>query len=214
MMDRIGILGSGAVGRTLAAGFRKHGHEVRIGSRDPAKLAKFSAESGISAGTFAEVAAFGQLLVLAVHGGGAREALDLAGARNVDGKIVIDTTNPISDAPPVDGVLSYFTGPNESLLEQLQKAFPAAKLVKAFNSVGSARMVDPAFEGGKPTMFYCGNDEGARTEVARILERFGWEPADMGTAVAARAIEPLAILWCIPGFRQNAWTHAFKVLWS
>jgi predicted dinucleotide-binding enzyme len=213
-MDRIGIIGSGAVGKTLAAGFRKHGYDVRIGSREPAKLAAFTKESGIAAGTFAEVGAFGETLVLAVHGGGARDALGLAGADNLRGKIVIDTTNPIADAPPVDGVLSYFTGPNDSLLEQLQRAFPDAKLVKAFNSVGNARMVNPDFTGGKPTMFFCGNDADARERVATILAQFGWEPADMGTAVAARAIEPLAILWCIPGFRQNTWSHAFKVLWS
>jgi predicted dinucleotide-binding enzyme len=212
-MKKIGVIGSGSVGQTLAAGFLSHGYDVRIGSRDPAKLAKFSKESGVAAGTFADVAAFGELLVLAVHGGGAKEALSLAGA-GVGGKIVIDTTNPISDAKPVDGVLSYFTGPNESLMEQLQASSPSAKLVKAFNSVGAARMVNPDMKGGKPTMFFCGNDAPARAEVARILEQFGWEPADMGSAVAARALEPLAILWCIPGFRQNSWSHAFKVLWS
>jgi predicted dinucleotide-binding enzyme len=127
---------------------------------------------------------------------------------------VIDTTNPISDGPPVDGVIPYFTGPNSSLLEQLQGAFPAVRLVKAFSSVGSARMVNPAFKGGRPTMFYCGNDEEAKAWVAKVLEQFGWDPADMGTAVAARAIEPLAQLWCIPGFRQNHWTHAFKLVWE
>jgi predicted dinucleotide-binding enzyme len=127
---------------------------------------------------------------------------------------VIDTTNPIADAPPVDGVLQYFTGPNASLLERLQAAFPDARLVKAFNSVGSARMVNPVFERGKPTMFYCGNDEPAKAVVAEILTQFGWEPLDMGAAIAARAIEPLAQLWCIPGFRENRWTHAFAVLWS
>jgi len=127
--------------------------------------------------------------------------------------VVIDATNPIADAPPVDGVIQFFTGPNESLMERLQKAFPQAKFVKAFSSVGAARMVNPSFAGGKPTMFYCGNDADAKAFVARVLEEFGWEGADMGGAVAARAIEPLAQLWCIPGFRQNSWTHAFKVFW-
>ena len=211
-MQKIGILGSGEVGQTLAKGFRAHGHEVRIGSRNPGKLASFSAEAGIEAGTFEDVAAWGELLVLAVHGTGALHALTLAGAPNLDGKIVIDTTNPISDAPPVNGVLQVFTGPNSSLMEQLQDAFPRARLVKAFNSVGSSRMVDPAFEGGRPTMFYCGNDQDARDEVGRILDDFGWERADMGTAEAARPIEPLCQLWCIPGFLRNSWSHAFKVL--
>ena len=213
-MRRIGVLGSGAVGQTLAAGFKTHGYDVKIGSRSPAKLAEFARTSGIPAGTFEEVAAWGDTLVLAVHGTAALEVLHGVGAPSLAGKVVIDTTNPISAEPPVDGVLRYFTGPNDSLLERLQTAHPEARLVKAFNSVGSARMVNPALKGGRPTMFYCGNDDAAKAEVFQVLEQFGWEPADMGTAVGARAIEPLAQLWCIPGFRQNSWTHAFKVIWS
>lgn len=213
-MERIGVIGSGDVGQTLAAGFQKHGYPVRIGSRTPAKLADFSSSTGIATGAFGDVAAWGEVLVLAVHGGGAEDALRLAGEENLKGKVIIDTTNPISDAPPVDGVLQLFTGPNSSLMETLQRAFPAARLVKAFNSVGNDRMVNPSFAQGKPTMFMCGNDAAARQWVGRLLERFGWEPLDLGTAVAARAIEPLAQLWCIPGFLHNQWTHAFKVLWS
>jgi predicted dinucleotide-binding enzyme len=213
-MKQVGILGSAVVGQTLAQGFTQHGYEVRIGSRSPAKLATFTESSGISAGTFDAVAGWGELLVLAVHGTAAVEALTLAGADHHRGKIVIDTTNPLSKEPPVDGVLKVFTGPNESLLERLQAAFPHTRLVKAFNSVGSPRMVDPKYAGGRPTMFFCGNDEEAKAEVAAILTQFGWEPADMGTAAAARAIEPLCQLWCIPGFRENHWTHAFKLLWE
>jgi predicted dinucleotide-binding enzyme len=126
---------------------------------------------------------------------------------------VIDATNPIADAPPVDGVLQYFTGPNESLMERLQKAYPQTRFVKAFSCVGAARMVNPSFAGGQPTMFYCGDDADAKAFVAKVLDQFGWEAADMGGAIAARAIEPLAQLWCISGFRQNSWTHAFKVFW-
>ena len=111
-------------------------------------------------------------------------------------------------------MLKVFTGPNESLLERLQAAFPNTRLVKAFNSVGTPRMVDPVYAGGRPTMFFCGNDAEAKAEVAEILTQFGWEPADMGVAAAARAIEPLCQLWCIPGFRENHWTHAFKLLWD
>ncbi len=213
-MEKIGVIGSAIVGQTLAQGFKKHGHDVRIGSRTPVKLADFSSKSGIQASTFADVAAWADAVVLAVHGSAAEAALRLAGESNLRGKVVIDTTNPIADAPPVDGVIQYFTGPNESLMERLQAACPQARLVKAFSSVGSARMVNPQFSSGQPTMFYCGNDAEAKAFVARVLERFGWQPADMGTATAARAIEPLAQLWCIPGFRQNSWTHAFSVLWS
>jgi predicted dinucleotide-binding enzyme len=211
-MQRIGILGSGAVAKVLAKGLKQHGHEVRIGSRSPEKLADFGAEAGVATGTFAEVAAASDLLVLAVKGSGAPEALQLAGAENLNGKVVIDTTNPIADGAPVDGVLQFFTGPNDSLMERLQKQVPGARFVKAFNSVGNAVMIDPSLAAGPPTMFFCGNDPDAKAVVAALLSEIGWEPADMGSAVAARAIEPLCQLWCIPGFREQRWTHAFKLL--
>jgi 8-hydroxy-5-deazaflavin:NADPH oxidoreductase len=210
-MARIGVIGSGKVGQVLSAGLKKHGHEVRIGSRTPAKLAAFAESSGIQAGTFAEVAAWAEGLVLAVLGAGAEEALRSAGAGNLSGKMIIDTTNPISREPPEDGVLRYFTAANTSLMELLQDAFPDAHLVKAFNSVGSGLMVNPVLA-AKPTMFYCGNDAGAKRQAAAIIEELGWEPADMGTAVAARPIEGLCQLWCIPGFRENRWSHAFHLL--
>jgi 8-hydroxy-5-deazaflavin:NADPH oxidoreductase len=211
---RIGVIGSGEVGKTLARGLKTHGYETRISSRSPEKLAEYSKSSGIQTGTFADVAAWAEGVVLAVKGDGAEAAVGEAGAANLSGKLVIDTTNPIAHEPPEDGVLKYFTSPNSSLMERLQTACPDAKFVKAFNSVGSALMVNPAFPGGaKPTMFYCGNDAGAKAIVATILEQFGWDGADMGTAKAARAIEPLCQLWCIPGFRDNAWgNHAFALL--
>ena len=210
---RIGVIGSGEVGRTLASGLKKHGYEVRIGSRSPSKLADYSKSSGVTAATFADVAAWGEAAVLAVGGEVAEQALRDAGAANLKGKPVIDVTNPIAHEPPEDGVIRYFTSPNDSLMERLQKAFRDVKFVKAFNSVGSALMVNPSFPGGRPTMFYCGNDAGAKAIVAKIIDQFGWDGADMGTAKAARAIEPLAQLWCIPGFRENQWTnHAFHML--
>lgn len=210
---KVGVLGSGDVGRVLAAGFAKHGYEVMIGSRTPAKLGDWATSNPkVGAGTFADAAQFGELIVLAVKGKAAREALSLAGDRNLADKTVIDATNPIDEAPPVNGVLKFFTNLDESLMERLQQTFPAARFVKAFNSVGSPGMVNPQFKGGKPTMFICGNNEMAKKTVTRVLEQFGWETADMGKAEAARAIEPLCILWCIPGFLRNEWTHAFKLL--
>ena len=210
----IGVIGSGEVGQTIARGLRTHGYEARIASRSPEKLAAFSKSSGIQTGTFADVEAWAEGVVLAVKGDAAEAAVREAGAANLSGKLVIDTTNPIAHEPPEDGVLKYFTSPNVSLMERLQTACPDAKFVKAFNSVGSALMVNPVFPGGaKPTMFYCGNDASAKAIVATILEQFGWDAADMGTAKAARAIEPLCQLWCIPGFRDNAWgNHAFALL--
>lgn len=207
-----GVLGSGDVGQALAKGLAGNGYEVRIGTRSPGKLAKFSKSSGIQEASFQEVASWAEALVLAVLGQAALEAIKLAGPGNLRGKLVIDTTNPISKEPPDNGVLRYFTGPNESLMERLQTAYPEVAFVKAFNSVGSTLMVHPILSGGPPTMFYCGNDAGAKDTVAQLLEQFGWEPADMGGVTAARALEPLAQLWCIPGFRDNDWVHAFRLL--
>ena len=157
-------------------------------------------------------AKFAEVIVLAVKGAVAADALRLAGAANLAGKTVIDATNPITDAPPVNGVLTFFTGPGDSLMERLQHEFAAAHFVKAFNSVGAGCMVDPQFKGGKPTMFIAGNDAAAKKTTTAILTEFGWETEDAGAAEAARAIEPLCMLWCIPGFRQNDWVHAFKLL--
>ncbi len=210
---KIGVLGSGVVAKTLASGFLKHEHAVMVGSRTPGKLKEWASENPKGAtGTFAQTAAFGEVLALAVKGQAAAEALRLAGAENLNGKPVMDACNPIEEAPPEKGVLRLYTNRNESLMEQLQREFPDAHLVKAFNSVGSPRMVDPEFAGGRPTMFICGNDEGAKKTVSRILDELGWETADMGAAEAARAIEPLCVLWCIPGFLHNEWMHAFKLL--
>jgi predicted dinucleotide-binding enzyme len=210
---KVGILGSGDVARTLATGFLKHGHQVTLGSRTPEKLQDWAAANPRGkTGTFAAAAESGEVIVLAVKGTAAWEALRLAGETSLAGKVVIDACNPIADAPPTNGVLKFFTSLNESLMEQLQRNFPQAHFVKAFNSVGAAFMVNPEFKEGKPTMFICGNDDAAKKKVTAILDQFGWETADMGVAEAARAIEPLCMLWCIPGFLRNQWTHAFKLL--
>jgi len=210
---KIGVLGSGVVAKTLAAGFLKHGHEAMLGTREPAKLADWVAENASArVGSFAEAAELGDLVVLAVKGSAAAKALRAAGAQNLAGKPVVDATNPIAELPPENGVLRFFTNLDESLMEGLQREFPDARFVKAFNSVGSPRMVNPEYREGKPTMFICGNDDGAKKTVSGILDQFGWETADMGKAEAARAIEPLCMLWCIPGFLRNEWTHAFKLL--
>ena len=212
---KVGILGSGDVAKALAGGFVKHGHQVMLGTRDTGKLKDFVGQhNGAQASSFAEAARFGEVVVLAVKGTVAADALKAAGAANVANKPVIDATNPIADAAPTNGVLKFFTGLDQSLMERLQSAFPDARFVKAFNSVGNAAMVNPQFKGGKPTMFICGNDDNAKATVRGILDQFGWETADMGKAEAARAIEPLCILWCIPGFLRNDWFHAFKLLQS
>jgi len=210
---KVGILGSGDVAKALAKGFIKHGHEVVLGTREVGKLGDFVKQHpGAQAKSFADAAKFGDLVVLAVKGTVALDALKAADAANLTGKPVIDATNPIADAPPQNGVLKFFTSLDQSLMERLQSALPAVHFVKAFNSVGNAVMVNPQFPGGKPTMFICGNDDKAKATVRGILDQFGWQTADMGRAEAARAIEPLCILWCIPGFLRNDWFHAFKLL--
>jgi predicted dinucleotide-binding enzyme len=210
---RVGVLGSGDVAKVLAGGFLKHDHEVMIGTRTPAKLADWGMQNPMGrVGSFADAAKFGEMVVLAVKGTVAADALRSAGAANLSGKSVIDATNPIADLPPTNGVLRFFTNLDESLMERLQHEFESAHFVKAFNSVGNSCMVNPQFKGGKPSMFICGNDDEAKNTVAGILDQFGWETVDMGKAEAARAIEPLCMLWCIRGFLRNEWIHAFKLL--
>ena len=213
MKKKIGVLGTGMVGQVLASGFLKHGHEVRIATRNPEKVADWLEKNPRgAAGTHKDVSQWADIIVLATKGTAAEEAMRLCDSAALAGKTIIDATNPIADAPPTNGVLHYFTTLEESLMERLQKATPAAHFVKAFNSVGNAFMVNPDFGGIRPTMFICGNDAGAKKDVTAILEHFGWDAEDIGGVEGARAIEPLCILWCMPGFTRNQWTHAFKLL--
>ena len=212
---KVGILGSGIVGRVLASGFLQEGHHVMLGTRDITKeeVIKWQKENtGGLLGSFQETAQFGEIIVLAISGLVVEDAISLAGKEHFFEKIVIDATNPIAAVPPDNGVLKFFTTLEESLMERIQKLVPDSEVVKAFNSVGNAFMYKPKFPGGIPTMFICGNDDAAKKKVTDILTSFGWETEDMGKVEAARAIEPLCILWCIPGFIKNQWTHAFKLL--
>jgi predicted dinucleotide-binding enzyme len=212
---KIGIIGSGIVGQVLGKAFLTEGHEVMLGTRDISKeevrrWKELNAEG--QAGTFEDAAKFGEMLVLATGGNVTEHAIELAGIKNFSRKTVIDTTNPIAAEPPVNGVLKYFTNLDDSLMERIQRLLPEANLVKAFNSVGNALMYKPILKGGAPSMFICGNNVDAKQQVADILVSFGWEVEDMGAVEAARALEPLCMLWCIPGFIQNQWMHAFKLL--
>jgi len=212
---KVGVLGSGGVATTLASGFLKHGHAAMLSSRDPQKpeVRKWLGENPSGqTGTFAEAARFCDLAVLATSGLVVDSALDQAGTENLAGKTLIDATNPLANTPAVEGVLAYTTGPNESLGERIQAKVPGSHVVKAFNSVGNALMINPHFEQGTPTMFLCGNDAGAKVQVSEIIRQFGWEPFDCGGIISARAIEPLCMLWCLPGFLRGEWNHAFKLL--
>jgi predicted dinucleotide-binding enzyme len=199
----------------LAKGFKNEGHDVVLGTRNPDKkeLEDFKNQNpSIGVATFEDTASKAELMVLATAGTAIEEAIRMAGLHNFNNKVVIDATNPISHEPPVDGVLKFFTDSNSSLMERIQQLLPDAKLVKAFNSVGNARMYRPKFPDGIPTMFICGNDFEAKKTVTGILTSFGWETEDMGKIESAGVIEQLCILWCIPGFLRNSWGHAFKLL--
>jgi len=213
IMKKVGILGSGAVGKVLATGLIKHGYSVMIGTRDSSKLDEWAQKNANGkVGTFSEAAAYGDIVILAVKGLIAKDVLNTCGLDNLKNKTVIDATNPIGTSAPVNGVLQYFTDSKQSLMEMLQEQVKDANFVKAFNSVGSAFMVDPDFGGVKPSMFICGNNDNAKAEVKTILDKFGWETEDMGKANAAGSIEQLCVLWCIRGFANNQWSHAFKLL--
>jgi predicted dinucleotide-binding enzyme len=213
---KIGIIGTGIVGRTLAKGFLNLGYDVLLGTRNMQKeeVKKFLAENSRAlAGSFADAAKFGDMVVIAVAGKIARDAIEMTDKNDFKGKTVIDTTNPISQEPAENGVLKYFTGPNDSLGEQIQKWLPEAHIVKCFNSTGNSFMLNGnQFGGILPTMFICGNNAEAKKKVTDILTAFQWETVDCGMIEASRAIEPLCILWCIPGFLHNQWNHSFKML--
>lgn len=211
-MKTVGIIGSGVVGQTLGDGFLKYGHKVMIGTRDTSKLIDWQSKNGTNAhlGNTAETAAFGDILVLATKGTVAKDIIASVDAKSLEGKTIIDATNPITDEAPEDGVLKFFTK-DQSLMEILQETAPKANFVKAFNTIGSGLMINPKFE-SKPTMFIAGNNDASKKEVGEIIEQFGFEVEDMGTAKASNVIEQLCILWCIPGFRENKWNHAFKLM--
>ncbi|MGA2012203.1 MAG: NAD(P)-binding domain-containing protein [Solirubrobacteraceae bacterium] len=212
---RVGVLGSGEVGRRLAAGFRSRGHEVMLGSRDPGKaeLSEWLSGdgAGVTAGTFAQTAAHGELLVLALLGTAAEAAIADAGRENFDGKVVIDAMNPLDFSggfPPTLGISG-----EDSLGERVQRALPDAKVVKAFNTIGNAYFVDPHFSGGRPTMLIAGDDEDAKRTVGDVLADFGWpEPVDIGGIAGSRELEAFCIAWVKIGGLRGAWDHGFALL--
>ena len=211
---KVGILGTGDVGRALGTGFARKGHEVKMGSRDAKnpKLAEFVKAAGpkASGGTFAEAAAFGEVIVLATLWSGTESVLKQAGSRNFAGKVVMDATNPLVFAPNAPPALER--GWNDSAGEQVQRWLPDAKVVKAFNIVGNALMVDPQLPGGPPDMFICGNDAEAKATVTRICADFGWPAMDIGGIEGSRLLEPMCILWVLYGLRTGSWDHAYKML--
>jgi predicted dinucleotide-binding enzyme len=212
---RVGVLGSGEVGRRLAAGFSGRGHSVMIGSRDPgnAELRDWLTRDGggIQAGTFDQTAAYGELLVLAMLGTAAEQVIAKAGPANFSSKVVIDATNPLDFTggfPPKLAISG-----EDSLGERVQRALPDAKVVKAFNTIGNQYFVDPSFPEGKPTMLIAGDDEVAKRTVGDVLADFGWpDPVDIGGIEGARELEAICIAWVKIGGQRGSWDHGFKLL--
>lgn len=211
---KIGILGTGDVGKALGAGLVRLGHQVMLGSRNPqgealgAWLA--SAGKGATAGTFAETAKSGEVVIIATLWGGTENALTLAGKQNFGGKVVIDATNPLVFTPGRPPELAL--GHRDSGGEQVQRWLPDSRVVKCFNMVGHAHMVNPLFPGGPPDMFICGNDTPAKEAVTRLLTSLGWPATDLGGIEGARVLEPLCLLWVGFGMRTGSWNHALKML--
>ena len=208
---KVGIIGSGDVGKKLGDSFVALGHSVKIGTRDVNKLAEWASKHGdnASAGNFAEAASFGDIVVIATSWAGTASALQMADPKNMAGKVVIDVTNPLdfSSMPP-----GLAVGHTDSAGETVQRLLPEAKVVKAFNIVGNPHMYKPNFAEGRPTMFICGNDDSAKKMVTDILTAFGWESIDIGGIEGSRLLEPLAMLWITYYFRTNTGNHAFKLL--
>jgi 8-hydroxy-5-deazaflavin:NADPH oxidoreductase len=213
--SRVGVLGSGEVGRRLAAGFAGRGHDVMIGTHDPDKPELrdwLSGDgAGIRAGGFQDVAAHGELLVLAVLGNAAEDAIAEAGAENFSGKVVIDAMNPLDFSAGFPPKLSI--SGEDSLGERVQRALPEAKVVKAFNTIGNQYFVDPQFSDGQPTMLIVGDDDGAKSTVRDVLADFGWsDVVDLGGIEGSRELEAICIAWVKIGGVRGAWDHGFKLL--
>lgn len=209
---RVGILGSGDVAKALGRGFLKVGHEVMLGSREPAKLASCVRESGkgASSGTFSETAAFGELMALAVQGTKSVDEIRAVGVGHFRGKVVLDATNPLDMSGGVPPKLVGGLGTSSGELNQ--KALPEAFVVKAFNTVGNALFYKPEFAGGPPDMFICGDDAKAKERVSRICQDFGWNPVDVGGIALSHYLEATAMVWIITAFAGGHWNQAFKLL--
>jgi predicted dinucleotide-binding enzyme len=211
---KVGILGTGDVGKALGKAFIALGHEVKMGSRDAhnEKAVAWASTAGINAssGTFEDAVKFGDVVVLALLWAGAENAIKLAGVENFEGKVVIDAINPLVFEPGKP--LTLAIGHTDSAGEQVQRWLPSAYVVKAFNTVGYAHMFKPDFPGGPPDMFICGNDAAAKETVTAILKDFGWPTIDIGGIEGSRLLEPMCVLWVGYAMRTGSGNHAFKLL--
>jgi len=196
---RFGVLGTGHAGTAIASKLVELGHDVTMGSRSRGneKAAAWASSAGNNAyaGTFADAAAFGEIVINATAGGASLEALNAAGAENLDGKVLIDVANPLAGDgfPPTLLVCN-----TESLGEQIQHAFPGARVVKALNTVTANVMVNPGMISGSHNLFVAGNDAVAKATVSTLLQSFGWaagDVVDLGDITNARGTEMYMPLW-------------------
>lgn len=209
---KLGILGSGDVAQTLANGYLAKGYEVKLGTRSPEKLSDWHAKAGeqASVGSFAEAAQFGEVIFICTRGAAALSAIELAGVENFKGKTVIDVANSLdfsAGIPP-----KFMSTLGNSLGEQIQRALPEAKVVKAFNTINRTTMVDPSFGDETATMFIAGDDEIAKAETTKLAKEFGWDVEDLGGIDQAFFLEAFGMMWVNYAFRYDSWTHAFKFL--
>lgn len=210
---RFAVLGSGQVGRSLGSGLVRHGHDVVMGSRDPqaeqVRAWRSDAGSRATAASHAEAAQQCEVAVLALAWSGAESALQLAGADNLAGKVVIDVTNPLGAGPQGPQLV---IGHTDSGGEQVQRWLPGSRVVKTWNTVNHAHMIDPRIPGGPGDMFYCGDDLDAKTFVADLLDQCGWPSIDVGGIDGARMLEPMVMLWVRYAMAHGTSDHAFKLL--
>jgi hypothetical protein len=209
---KIGIIGSGSVAQVLGTGFLSKGHQLMLGTRDASKLGAWLTEAGdkASVGTFEDAAKFGEIVFLSVPGTALGAAVELAGKENFKGKTVIDITNPMDFS---QGTPPRFTATvGNSLGETVQRLLPDANVIKAFNSIGVAVMMDPDFNGEKATHFIAGNSDEAKAQATKLIGEFGWEVVDVGGIEQAFFLEALASLWVNHAFKSNNWNQAFKLL--
>lgn len=209
---KLGFIGSGPVSQVLGKAYAERGHEVMLSSRDISKLAAWSEEAGENArvGTFAEAAAFGEIVFISVRNDIVFDAIGMAGGDNLSGKAIVDLTNPMDFSV---GMPPKFTAEvGGSLGERIQRALPDSDVVKAFNTIGIAVMTDPMFDGQAATHFIAGNSETAKSAVAELIAEFGWDVVDVGGIEQSFYLEALAMLWVNYALKEGSWSQAFKLL--
>ena len=208
---KIGILGSGSVGQTLGRGLARLGHQVRIGTRDPAQLGAWQREVGAAASLSSteECAEWAEAIVLSVHGSAVEAVLHAAGPPHFARKVVLDTCDPLDFGSGRPGL---FVGTTDSLGERVQRLLPEARVVKSLNTVLADVMIEPALSGGTPDMFMAGNDPAAKLLVRGWLTAFGWPVIDIGDIQNARWLEALSLLWVVYAHQTGKRHHAFQLV--